>query len=57
MLAAKTTFEERIKICGSCDRLFRPTWTCKECGCFMGLKARVASQSCPINKWDREDKS
>jgi hypothetical protein len=57
MLATKPTFKQRIKICGACDRLFRPTWTCKECGCFMGFKARLAGQSCPLGKWQPEDEA
>jgi hypothetical protein len=42
---------ERAKVCASCERLFSPTWTCKECGCFMKVKTRVASASCPLGKW------
>ncbi len=55
MLAEKETFEARIKICGSCEHLFRPTWTCKKCGCFMGVKARLDSATCPIGKWGKEN--
>lgn len=55
MLASNTVFEQRIKTCAACDRLFRPTWTCKECGCFMGLKARIAGQSCPLSKWGAKE--
>jgi hypothetical protein len=42
---------ERAKICGSCDRLFKPTWSCKECGCFMKIKVRFSNSSCPLGKW------
>ena len=41
----------REKICAGCDRLFKPTWTCKECGCFMKIKVRIAAQHCPLDKW------
>lgn len=41
----------RLDICMSCDRLFKLTKTCKECGCFMGLKTWLKYDSCPLNKW------
>ena len=44
-------YRERMNICDECDRFFRLTKQCKECGCFMFLKARIASMSCPIGKW------
>lgn len=43
--------KKRLEICRSCDRLFKPTFQCKECGCFMKIKTRIESQSCPIGKW------
>jgi hypothetical protein len=42
---------ERLLDCSECDRLFRPTWTCKECGCFMAVKTRLPGVSCPLGKW------
>ena len=44
-------FEKRIKICFDCDRLLKITTQCKECGCFMKLKARMQEAKCPLNKW------
>lgn len=41
----------RWSICIDCDRLFRPTRQCKECGCFMKIKVRIKSQKCPLGKW------
>ena len=43
--------EERLNICKECPRFFKPTGTCKECGCFMRVKTRLKSASCPIGKW------
>ena len=43
---------ERLAICEQCDRLFAPTKTCKECGCFVVLKTRLRKQSCPLGKWE-----
>jgi hypothetical protein len=42
---------ERYAECLRCDRLFRPTRQCKECGCFMPLKVRVKGEKCPMGKW------
>jgi hypothetical protein len=54
MFADKEVAFARLDICADCDRLFKPTFTCKECGCFMKVKARIASQHCPIHKWEAE---
>lgn len=42
---------ERLDICNGCDRLFKATKTCKECGCFMSLKTWLKDATCPIDKW------
>lgn len=42
---------ERASICNNCDRLFKPTWTCRECGCFMKIKTKIFSAHCPLHKW------
>jgi len=41
----------RWNICVSCDRLFKPTRQCKECGCFMKIKVRLKGSTCPLKKW------
>lgn len=46
---------ERYEACLGCERLFKPTRTCKECGCFMALKTWLQSASCPLGKWDVTD--
>jgi hypothetical protein len=43
---------ERASICQDCDRLFKPTWTCKECGCFMKAKVFVPFAKCNLGKWE-----
>lgn len=45
---------ERAKVCASCPELFKPTWSCKKCGCFMKVKVRIAVSSCPEGKWGAE---
>jgi hypothetical protein len=43
--------EERLKICFDCDSLIKLTVQCKECGCFMKMKARMQEAKCPLGKW------
>jgi hypothetical protein len=43
--------EERLNICLSCDKLYKPTKSCKLCGCFMAAKTKLAKQACPVKKW------
>jgi hypothetical protein len=47
----KTESDKRMDICLSCPELIKLTQTCKECGCFMKAKTRLAEASCPIGKW------
>ena len=47
----KAIRNERLDICRGCDRLFKPTNSCKECGCFMALKTWLSDATCPIGKW------
>ena len=45
------TYKDRLDICKSCPQLFKPTTSCKRCGCFMRIKAKISSMKCPDNKW------
>lgn len=49
--AAPELSKERYDICKECDRFFSLTTTCKECGCFMIAKTKMASAKCPLGKW------
>lgn len=49
---ANDVVAERIQICTSCPELNRLKM-CKKCGCFMPVKIRLKSSSCPIGKWDK----
>lgn len=51
MIASKEVAFERAAICNACPELFKPTWTCKKCGCFMKIKVRVPGVECPLGKW------
>ena len=54
MLHDDDIIQKRWDICQSCEFLFKPTNSCKKCGCFMKGKVRVATASCPVGKWDKE---
>ena len=41
----------RMSICLECPRLIKLTNQCKECGCFMNLKTKLRTASCPLSKW------
>lgn len=43
----------RWNICASCEHLYKPTHSCKKCGCFMVLKTTLKKAECPIKKWGR----
>ena len=47
--APKYIIIHRIMICNICE--YRGKINCIICGCVLHIKTRVASQSCPINKW------
>ena len=46
-------YKDRIEICKGCVYYFKPTGTCKDCGCFMKIKARLAPMACSQKKWDK----
>lgn len=50
-------FKKRLEICKSCPHLMKWTNQCKECGCFMDLKAKLPNASCPIHKWGTAEKA
>ena len=43
----------RYSECLGCDKLFKPTRTCKACGCFMAMKTWLKEAECPIGKWGK----
>ncbi len=47
----KVESDKRMEICLGCPELIQLTKTCKECGCFMKVKTRLAEARCPIGKW------
>lgn len=43
--------QKRIDICSQCPELINATKQCKKCGCFMTMKVKLASATCPLQKW------
>ena len=52
-LAPEEKSQERLKICSSCEFLELPLKVCSKCGCSMDGKVKIATASCPINKWNK----
>jgi len=49
--ADKSTKEERLATCEGCIHYHTPDDRCKICGCLMKVKASLAVESCPVDKW------
>tara|TARA_R110000787_G_scaffold70091_1_gene155798 strand:- start:6688 stop:7107 length:420 start_codon:yes stop_codon:yes gene_type:complete len=48
-------YKKRIKVCKGCQFYSSVLGNCRVCGCFMKLKARIASMGCPKNIWTMHD--
>tara|TARA_R110002020_G_scaffold212120_1_gene418541 strand:+ start:4605 stop:5003 length:399 start_codon:yes stop_codon:yes gene_type:complete len=46
-------YEDRMAICKGCVYYFSLTGQCKRCMCFMKIKSRISSQSCPEKFWEK----
>jgi transcription elongation factor Elf1 len=42
---------ERLSICSLCEHFEKDSVRCKICGCYLNIKTKWASESCPIGKW------
>lgn len=51
LLDKENRSQERLDICKSCDNLMTPMNMCNQCYCFMNIKVRIYSATCPIGKW------
>lgn len=47
--AAPALYEERLGTCKSCDLLADAM--CRACGCFVELRAVIAGNRCPYDRW------
>lgn len=44
-------FDKRYAICNKCPLFFNATKQCRQCGCFMNIKAKMSHATCPVGKW------
>jgi hypothetical protein len=49
--STETEAGKRYSICESCPSFLSLTHQCKECGCFMKMKVKLADATCPLGKW------
>lgn len=47
------TYQSRLNICRSCDRL--TNGMCALCGCFAELRAAKKDTRCPAGLWERDE--
>ena len=51
--ATNKVYEDRMAICKSCVYYSSILGNCTVCKCFMKIKSRIASQSCPQKYWEK----
>ena len=49
--ASPETISHRTMTCSTCPHLRKSMNQCTKCGCFMKLKTKLSSSTCPIGKW------
>ena len=47
--AGKEVFEKRIAVCNTCP--WRKDEKCSKCGCFIDIKAKWGTSTCPDDRW------
>lgn len=53
-VSSNETYHKRIGICNSCEyvkKVLNCLDVCSKCSCVIEAKIRLASASCPENKW------
>ena len=45
----------RLAICSQCEFYRTSDGTCSQCGCFIRLKAKLATEACPLDKWGAKE--
>ena len=46
--------DKRFSMCQDCEHFISATNQCKKCGCFMKVKTKLTTASCPVGKWGKE---
>jgi hypothetical protein len=52
MASSEEKYEKRLSLCTLCPS--RHDERCAECGCWIGSKAAVSTEECPLGIWERE---
>ena len=47
----KDSAQARFDTCKQCEHFFKPTNSCKVCGCFMKAKVKLFAAECPVGEW------
>lgn len=50
--AGEPEYQSRLAVCGTCDALLNGM--CRECGCFVEVRAAKKRMSCPVKKWEAQ---
>lgn len=50
--ASETEKNKRWSTCSECSH--KKNWICEKCGCIIGQKIKIASESCPLGLWLEE---
>ena len=53
LILNQAVIDSRMDECLKCEHLFKPTKSCKKCGCFMKVKTLYKNAKCPIGKWGK----
>lgn len=49
-------YNQRIEVCKTCPKYDKEQHRCKECGCFLEVKAKFIFEECPLQKWQTVEK-
>jgi hypothetical protein len=44
-------YEARLATCSTCPLKDPSSWVCTDCGCYLTVKAKMATENCPKGKW------
>jgi len=50
LLNKESQSQQRMAVCEICPELGLLN-RCRQCGCFMNIKTRIYSSTCPLGKW------
>jgi len=57
LFVSDEVYKHRITTCKNCDKYDELENRCKECGCYVPVKAKIILDSCPLEKWGVDNSS